>query len=573
MEKRVLFAIILSLAVLLLWQALFPTPQPKRVERIPGQEEGEKALPQEEEFLPEKNVPDEEVTSPFSVQTKEPDSNNLPPEKEIVVTTDLYTATFSSRGACLKGFELMHYKNKMPLPGVCTMFPFSLLYDKKGTPRTVQFMKLVEHKNPDHYLLQTSFSGSDATYPAHAPFIVNTDGLALDDINQRGEITFSWTSEEGVDLIKTFTFSNDSYYIDYDFTVENNSSAPLDIRPAVKWPTTVKKESSKKSGWLFGGMTGEIQQFIYLISDTVNRQELKDITENKVFSGDIKWAGFEEKYFISSLILQEEEDLSLQLVQPQNGEVSFQLLFPMTNISLNTHKTFSSSLYLGPKDLGQLEKGEGELGRAIDFGFFDPVAKPMLFILNLFYSFIPNYGLAIIFLSIAIKVIFWPLTHKSQKSMKEMQKIQPKIAELKEKYKDNKEELNRKTMEFYKTNKVNPLGGCLPILIQIPVFFALYRVLLNSIELRHAPFISFWINDLAAKDPTYISPLLMGASMFMQQKMTPTVGDPAQAKIMLVMPIMFTFMFLSFPSGLVIYWLVSNVLSILQQYYINKQSS
>jgi YidC/Oxa1 family membrane protein insertase len=245
----------------------------------------------------------------------------------------------------------------------------------------------------------------------------------------------------------------------------------------------------------------------------------------------------------------------------------------MTNISLDTHKTFSSSLYLGPKDLEQLEKGEGELGRAIDFGFFDPVAKPMLFILNLFYKFIPNYGLAIIFLSIAIKVIFWPLTHKSQKSMKEMQKIQPKIAELKEKYKDNKEELNRKTMEFYRTNKVNPLGGCLPILIQIPVFFALYRVLLNSIELRHAPFISFWINDLAAKDPTYISPLLMGASMFMQQKMTPTVGDPAQAKIMLVMPIMFTFMFLSFPSGLVIYWLVSNVLSIVQQYYINKQSS
>ena len=467
----------------------------------------------------------------------------------------------------------MHYKNKMPLPRVCTLFPFSLLYDEKGIPRTAQLMKLVENKKPDNYLLQTSFGGSDTTYPAHALFTVNTDGLALDDINQQGEITFSWTSEEGVDLIKTFTFSNDSYYIDYDFTVENNSSTPLDIRPSVKWPSTVKQEPSKKSGGLFGARDGEIQQFIYLISDTVNRQELKDITENKVFSGDIKWAGFEEKYFISSLILHEEQDLTLQLVQPQNGEVSFQLLFPMTNISLDTHKTFSSSIYLGPKDLGQLEKGEGELGRAIDFGFFDPVAKPMLFILNLFYSFIPNYGLAIIFLSIAIKVIFWPLTHKSQKSMKEMQKIQPKIAELKEKYKDNKDELNRKTMEFYKTNKVNPLGGCLPILIQIPVFFALYRVLLNSIELRHASFISFWINDLAAKDPTYVSPLLMGASMFLQQKMTPTVGDPAQAKIMLVMPIMFTFMFLSFPSGLVIYWLISNVLSIVQQYYINKQSS
>ena len=573
MEKRVLVAIILSLAVLLLWQALFPTPQPKREERIPTQGEEESVLPQEEEFSPGKSVQEEEMPSAFSTLTKEPESNNLPPEKEIVVATDLYTATFSSRGACLKSFELMHYKNKMPLHRVCTLFPFSLLYDEKGIPRTAQLMKLVENKKPDNYLLQTSFGGSDTTYPAHAPFTVNTDGLALDDINQQGEITFSWTSEEGVDLIKTFTFSNDSYYIDYDFTVENNSSTPLDIRPSVKWPSTVKQEPSKKSGGLFGARDGEIQQFIYLISDTVNRQELKDITENKVFSGDIKWAGFEEKYFISSLILHEEQDLTLQLVQPQNGEVSFQLLFPMTNISLDTHKTFSSSIYLGPKDLGQLEKGEGELGRAIDFGFFDPVAKPMLFILNLFYSFIPNYGLAIIFLSIAIKVIFWPLTHKSQKSMKEMQKIQPKIAELKEKYKDNKDELNRKTMEFYKTNKVNPLGGCLPILIQIPVFFALYRVLLNSIELRHAPFISFWINDLAAKDPTYISPLLMGASMFMQQKMTPTVGDPAQAKIMLVMPIMFTFMFLSFPSGLVIYWLVSNVLSIVQQYYINKQSS
>ncbi len=212
------------------------------------------------------------------------------------------------------------------------------------------------------------------------------------------------------------------------------------------------------------------------------------------------------------------------------------------------------------------------MGRVVSFGFFDPVAKPMLFLLNLFYKFIPNYGLAIILLSVGIKIIFWPLTHKSQKSMKAMQKLQPKIAELKEKYKNNKEELNRKTMEFYRTNKVNPLGGCLPIVIQIPVFFALYRFLLNSIELRHAPLISFWINDLASKDPTYISPLVMGASMFIQQKMTPTVGDPAQAKIMLIMPVMFTFMFLSFPSGLVLYWLVTNVLSIGQQYYINKHS-
>jgi len=238
--------------------------------------------------------------------------------------------------------------------------------------------------------------------------------------------------------------------------------------------------------------------------------------------------------------------------------------------------TFPFALYLGPKDMGDLEKGEGGLGRVLSFGFWDPIAKPMLFILKLFYKFIPNYGLAIIFLSVLIKVVFWPLTHKGQKSMKEMQKgmqkLQPKLAELKEKYKNNKDELNRRTMELYRTHKVNPLGGCLPLLIQFPVFIALYRVLLNSIELRHAPFVSSWINDLAAKDPTYISPLIMGASMFIQQKMTPTAGDPAQAKMMLAMPIVFTFLFLNFPSGLVIYWLVSNVLSISQQYYINKYS-
>jgi len=193
----------------------------------------------------------------------------------------------------------------------------------------------------------------------------------------------------------------------------------------------------------------------------------------------------------------------------------------------------------------------------------------MLWLLKFFYNLIHNYGVAIILLTIVIKLILYPLTHKSFKSMKEMQKIQPKITALREKYKDNKEMLNKEIMTLYRTQKVNPLGGCLPMLLQIPVFFALYKVLLDSIELRHAPFI-FWIQDLSAKDPYYITPILMGASMFIQQKMTPQVGDPTQAKLMLMLPIVFTFMFLNFPSGLVIYWLVNNLLSIAQQFYINK---
>ena len=572
MEKRVLLAIILSLAVLLLWQALFPPPKPRRVKSVPPQQAEQETLPQKE-VLPVTARDAEVDLPPPPAFANEPEYDSLPPEKEIVVHTSLYTAIFSNRGACLKSLELLRYRDKISPPSICFVFPFSLLYGKNQIQQDFKPKELVNTQGLDNKPLQTKFDGPDLGHYDLAPYTASNSFLDLDSTTPQGTITFSFLSKEGVAFTKTFTFSNDSYYIDYGFSLENNSPKILEGYPAVGWTTAVRPEGEKKKGGFFGGIGGDTQQFVYLISDKVNRKELKEVTENKAFSGDIKWAGFEEKYFVSSLIPHEVQDSQLKLSKNKNSAVDFQLVSPLIKIPPNAQKTFPYSLYLGPKDLSCLEKGRGELGRVVSFGFFDPVAKPMLFILNLFYKFIPNYGLAIIFLSVGIKIIFWPLTHKSQKSMKGMQKLQPKIAELKEKYKDNKEELNRRTMEFYRTHKVNPLGGCLPILIQIPVFFALYRVLLNSIELRHAPLISFWINDLASKDPTYISPLLMGASMFIQQKMTPTVGDPAQAKIMLVMPVMFTFMFLSFPSGLVLYWLVTNVLSIGQQYYINKHSS
>ena len=208
--------------------------------------------------------------------------------------------------------------------------------------------------------------------------------------------------------------------------------------------------------------------------------------------------------------------------------------------------------------------------------------------LRFFNHYINNYGVSIILLTILIKILFWPLTHKSYKSMGEMKKLQPRMAKIREKYKDNKQQMNREMMALYKTYKVNPMGGCLPMVIQIPVFFALFRILGNAIELRHAPFM-LWINDLSAPDRLFNLPfqvplmapptgipvltLLMGASMFLQQKMTPTPGDPTQAKIMMFLPIIFTFMFINFPSGLVLYWLVNNILSIGQQYRIQKRSA
>jgi len=200
------------------------------------------------------------------------------------------------------------------------------------------------------------------------------------------------------------------------------------------------------------------------------------------------------------------------------------------------------------------------------------MAKPMLVVLNFVEKYLGNYGLAIILVTIIIKLIFYPLSKHSLKSMRDMQQLQPQLAALKEKYKDDKDKMNKELMGMYKRYKVNPLGGCLPMVLRIPVFIALYEVLYVAIELRHAP-LFFWIHDLSAKDPYYITPLIMGATMFLQQKMTPSTMDPNQAKIMLIMPVVFTFMFLSFPSGLVLYWLVNNILTVGQQYYIQKSPS
>ncbi len=574
MEKRALLAITLSLAILLLWQFLFPPPKPVKTsaQSRSSQERNQEAQPSPEKIAGEP-LTRERADTPLLPALSDQGGADLPPEREVTVTTKLYTARLSSQGACLKTFGLLRFTNHMALPKICSVFPFNRFYDTALINPVAEHKQLVSAIGTAVYPLQTTLDGIDSSRLAHAPFTPSADSLSLADGTPQGEVSFSWISPEGITFTKQFTFFNESYYIDCRLIVENNAARPLQLSPAFAWPLKMNPVMQNSGGRFFGGGSGDVENFLYLISDTLNRKAVADIKENKVFSGDIKWAGFEEKYFIETFIPLESADVKLTLMPPANNEASFQLAYSPADIQPGDRKIFSAVVYLGPKDLSHLDKGPGGLGKILSFGWLDPVAKPMLYVLKLFYRAIPNYGLAIIFLSIGLKIIFWPLTHKSQKSMKEMQKIQPKLAELKEKYKDNKEELNRRTLEFYRTNKVNPLGGCLPILIQIPVFFALYRVLLNSIELRHAPFITYWINDLSSKDPTLISPLLMGASMFIQQKMTPTVGDPTQAKIMLIMPVMFTFMFLSFPSGLVIYWLVTNVLSIAQQYYINKHAA
>jgi len=296
----------------------------------------------------------------------------------------------------------------------------------------------------------------------------------------------------------------------------------------------------------------------------------------------VQWAAYDEPFFVSALVPQ---DQTVHVRLASSGPlVTESVISRPEQIAPGASHTYAYGIYYGPKQMKVLEAQKLGLESVIEYGWFDIIAKPLMVLLNWMYDVTHNYGLAIILLTVLIKLIFWPLSHKSYRSMKEMQKLQPKLAQLKEKYKGDTAKLNQEMLDLYRTYKVNPMGGCLPMVAQIPVFFALYRVLQYSIELRHAPFVG-WINDLSAPDRLAVGfqvpyvgglpvlTLLMGVSMWLQQKMTPVTGDPAQAKMMQVLPIVFTFMFIYFPSGLVLYWLVNNVLSIGQQYYINHHTA
>jgi YidC/Oxa1 family membrane protein insertase len=324
----------------------------------------------------------------------------------------------------------------------------------------------------------------------------------------------------------------------------------------------------------------------HLVEQDPSDLEDQEDTDNRMKGQKIDFVALSVPYFLGAIAPDQEYDSSGPKPairgENKNGAMLATLVSPLTKLDTGSEKSWDFMVYYGPRDLKVLEPLGHGLAAAVDFGWFDVIAKPMLIALNFFYDLIPNYGIAIIIVTILIKLLFWPLTRKSYKSMKEMQKLQPQVAKVREKYKDDKQRQQQEIMQLYKTYKVNPMGGCLPMVVQIPVFIAFYKVLGSAIELRHAPFM-LWINDLSAPDRLFpqlgipwvegipVLTLLMGASMFIQQKMTPTTGDPTQAKMMMLMPVVFTFMFISFPSGLVLYWLVNNLLSIGQQTFVNKK--
>ncbi len=520
MDKRVWVALILSMAVLFFYpyfiQQFYPQVEQKT-------EEAQKAAP---------GSAGTAVTStPAQPQAPAPP----PPVKEELTTveTPLFTAMLSSNGGGIKSFELKNYKEGLE-EGAKTIDAAQRVANA-GSFRTELFINGVVES--------ISFSPSKSKARAGE--------------DETAQLVYTGRSSTGLVLEKSHTFSGNSYAIKTELKATNPTSNAISVRADTVLSAAISGTDE----------TGYNQGPIIKSNDKLVRQD--DDEQRLTGNGKLKWLGLEDKYFLSALIpATAEAGLSWTTEIPAAGQSRATLHLPL-NVAPNSSVTLGYTSFLGPKEYDRLLEQKVGLEDAIEFGWFDWLARPFLVVLNFFERYLGNYGLAIVVLTVIIKVLFYPLTKKSLHSMREMQKMQPQMAALKEKYKNDKQKMNKELMELYKRYKINPLGGCLPMVLQIPVFIALYEALYVAIELRHAPFY-FWIQDLSAKDPYYITPLLMGATMFVQQKMTPTSIDPTQQKIMLLMPVIFTFMFLNFPSGLVLYWLVNNVLQIGQQYFIYK---
>ncbi len=546
-QTRLIIAIALSFLIFLVWNLLFVDPQP--------------APP-----LPQATRDDVDTVRPETPVTSEPtaplvtapaETTQLPdrPSRIITVHTPLYSVKISETGAAFDSFTLAHYRE--------TTEPDSSLKD------------LIPAVLPGGTVM-AGFTGGSLENLDRATFTADLEVDTLTVKDRPRTIRFSWTAPEGVRFEKMFTFSPRTYLIDLDVAVQNTTAVPIQGK---MWVSLSDFTPEASRGYGFEGPSA-------LIDNSVEQIKIKNIEDQSLYSGVLTWIAIQSRYFITSIIPETPVEADMKLIEQPDNVVENRLVGPLETVPPNTRLNHNFDLFFGPKSLQVLSQYENELDRVVHFGMFDFIAKPCLWLMNFLYSFIPNYGIAIIILTTIIKLLLWPLGNKSYKSMNEMKKIQPLMAEIREKYKNDKKKMNEELMGLYKIYKVNPVGGCLPMALQIPVFFALYRMLYESIELRHAPFVG-WINDLSAPDrlfqfdlaiplmqPPYGIPVLtiiMGATMLLQQKMSPPPGDPAQAKMMMFMPILFTVIFINFPAGLVLYWLVNNILSISQQYYISKK--
>lgn len=544
MDKRAIIGIALSILVLVVYQQLvtrFYGPPPpgsiaemenKGVEKIVG--------PAQTAPAPTSAAPAPAAPAVFSPARS---------AKEVTVETDNYLAVFTTQGARLKSFKFKKFRSSVDEKSP----PFEIVPAVAGVPLPLGVRWQTPAPFEDGELVY-SVQGNDLKLTGDA----------------KANLVFQGQTANGTVITKSFGFSGSSYPIQFEVSVKvADGPAPIpEILLADQSVRTVPNHDAPFEG------------FIALVDNKIKREPPAEAAKGQDFAGDVSWAGFGHTYFFFALL-------------PDNGaqhKVSVRLTgAALVGAISGPAPSDRYTLFVGPKELDILKSLDKGFERSIDFGYFGFISIPFLYVLHFFHRVTGSYGLDIILLTVLIKLLMAPLTHKSYVSMKQMQKLQPQMERLKERYSEDKEKLNKEIMELYKRNGVNPLGGCLPMVLQLPVFYGLYDCLSTPIELRHAPFM--WIKDLSQPDwkslpftiagwpPSFwpsapsgipVLTVLMGACMFLQQWMTPTAGDPNQRKMMMLMPLLFTFMFVSFPAGLTVYWLVNNILTIGQQYWINR---
>ncbi|WP_163836334.1 membrane protein insertase YidC [Spartinivicinus ruber] len=474
--------------------------------------------------------------------------------KLVTVTTDTLAVEIDTKGGDIIKVSLLKYPVKLP-------------DDEEPNPPS---FTLLERSSARTFIAQSGLIGPDGTDSKGKPTYQSAQ--ASYELNGKDTLTvdLSLIDEKGVKVIKRYTFTKGSYEVKVSYVVDNSSSTTwqANLYAQLKRDNTQDPSNSASSmgmsTYLGAAVRGQEERYVKLPFD--------EFDENK-FSADVTggYAAILQHYFVSAWVPNQEQlnNFYTRKAGSQNI-VGFKNQNNPLKLAAGEKGEVSATLYVGPKDQKRLAELADGLELTIDYGILWFVAQPLFWLLTFIHSLIPNWGWSIILLTVLVKAAFYPLSAASYRSMANMRRLSPKLQEMRERYGDDRQKMSQAMMEMYKKEKINPLGGCLPILVQMPVFIALYWVLLESVELRQAPWLG-WITDLSVKDPYFILPLIMGASMFVQQLLNPTPPDPMQAKVMKLMPIIFTVFFLFFPAGLVLYWVVNNLLSIAQQWMITRQ--
>ncbi|MDG4549324.1 MAG: membrane protein insertase YidC [Candidatus Contendobacter sp.] len=548
-NQRLLLFAALMFVVFLLWQNWLefqamkhPPPTPPPVATAPPGTLGPTAPA---------TVPGQDVPTVAPAATAPPGAQALGGGQRVRVTTDLFEAEIDTVGGDLRRVGLRTYPESVEHRDQ----PFQLLKDS-GADFFIAQSGLVALNNgpaPNHY----------------AVFVPEQTEYRLADGQDTLEVRLNWTDPSGVKVIKTYTFRRGSFLVELNQRVENGGASDWRGGPYRQFQRTPPKTSNS----FFGGgvitYTGAVistpeQRYEKISFDQIAKQALNQTVKDG-------WVAMIQHYFLGAWIPNpgEAEDFYTKKVENADRYI-VGMRGAVQTVPAGATGDFHTRLYVGPKLPDVLEKVAPNLQLTVDYGMLTIIAEPLFWLLKAIHALVGNWGWAIIFLTILIKLAFYKLSETSYRSMANMRRLAPELTRLKELYGDDKQKMNEAMMGLYKKEKVNPLGGCLPILVQIPVFIALYWVLVESVQLRQAPFM-LWIKDMAIPDPYYVLPLIMGVTMFVQQKLSPAPPDPVQAKVMMALPIVFTFMFLWFPAGLVLYWVVNNILSIAQQWVITKR--